>query len=119
MIDVTSVSSHAEATVTIGVTGTPVLVATYQTRSFQPDQITVKFRYKPQTDADGWTHHTWTRTSVTVVGPRILKPAKDGTQRLGADHLRYHPMYADQLPEWLTKLVDELRPSGDIALAGA
>ena len=119
MIDVTSVTSRAEATVTIGVTGTPALVVTYQTRSFQPDQIIVRFQYQPQTDTDGWTHHTWKRTSVAVTGPRILKPAADGSQRLGADRLSYHPVYSDEAPEWLLKLVDELRPSGDVSLAGA
>lgn len=119
MIDVTSVGSRAEASVTITVTGAPALVATYQTRTFLPEQITVKYVYKPQTDADGWTHHTWTATSVTVVGPRILKPAADGSQRLGVEHLRYHPNYGDQVPEWLRKIMDELTPSGDIALAGA
>lgn len=118
MIDVTSVSSRAEATVTIGVTGAPPMKATYQTRGFLPEQITVKYVYKPQRDDDGWTHHTWTHTDVTAIGPRILKPAADGSQRLGAEHLRYRPAYTDQLPEWLVKIVNELRPSGDIALAG-
>lgn len=119
MIDVTRVTSRAEATVTVGVTGTPVLVATYQTRTFLPEQITVKFLYKPQTDGDGWTHHTWKVTGVTVTGPRILKPAADGSQRLGVDYLRYQPISLDDVPEWLRKIMDELTPSGDIALAGA
>ena len=119
MIDVTSVTSHAEALVTITVSGAPPLKATCNTRYFQPELITVKYVYKPQREDDGWVHHIWAPTDVMVTGPRILKPAADGSQRLGVDWLRYFPCYGDEKPEWLTKIINELTPSGDIALAGS
>jgi hypothetical protein len=115
MIKVMSASGSAEAVVSIGVTGTPPLKATFQERQLQPERITVRYRYQAQVDTDGWTHHVWTRVNVVVDGPRILKPAADGSQRLGVEVLRYNPVFED-LPEWLVKLADEFRPSGDIAL---
>lgn len=118
MLDVTHVTSRAEATVTIGVAGAPPLKASYQERHFLPEQVMVTYLYKPQQGDDGWTAHRWVPVNVSVVGPRILKPAPDGTQRLGVEGLRYHLSYGEQPPEWLAKIVNELAPSGDIALAG-
>lgn len=118
MSDVTTVSSQVTATVNIGVTGTEALVATYQTRSFQPGRITVTYVYKPQRGDDGWTRHTWVPAKVSAVGPRILKPAADGSQRLGVEELRYNPVNLNDAPEWLRKIISELTPSGDVTLVG-
>lgn len=119
MIDVTTVSSFAEATVSIGVADAPPLTATYQTRQFLPNQIMITYRYRPLKGEDGWVTHDWIAVRATAVGPRILKPAEDGTMRLGIENLRYAPISTHDYPEWLVKLMHELKPSGDIALAGA
>lgn len=119
MIDVTDASGTAEATVTIWVTGTPLLTETYGKRDFVPTRLTMKYSYQPVTDEAGWTHHTWKPVIVTAMGPRILKPAADGSQRLGAGTLTYNPIYVDDAPEWLLKLAAELAPSGEVTLAGA
>jgi hypothetical protein len=118
MIDVTDVSGDAFVTVTIAVTGAPPLKATWQERSFLPAQVHVRYLYKPQVDGDGWTVHVWVPRNVSATGPRILKPAPDGSQRLGVEHLTYKPISQHDHPEWLRQLVHELRPSGDVTLAG-
>ncbi|AKA61729.1 hypothetical protein SEA_YDN12_62 [Streptomyces phage YDN12] len=118
MLDVTEVSGHAFATVSVAVTGAPPLKATYQDRHFQPARIHVRYAYKPEA-AEGWTVHRWHAVEVTAVGPRILKPAPDGSQRLGVEDLRYTPSKEDPLPEWLRQLAAELAPSGEVTMAGA
>lgn len=118
MLDVTEVSGHAFASVSIGVTGAPPLKATYQERFFLPARIHVRYVYKPEA-ADGWTVHRWYPTDVSAVGPRILKPAPDGTQRLGVEDLTYKPISQHDHPEWLRQLVAELSPSGEVTMAGA
>ena len=118
MLDVTEVTGHAFATVSIAVTGAPPLKATYQERFFQPARIHVRYEYKPEA-ADGWTVHRWHPVDVTAVGPRILKPAPDGTQRLGVEELKFNPTWNREHPEWLRQLAAELAPSGEVTLAGA
>jgi hypothetical protein len=118
MLDVTEVTGHAFATVSVAVTDAPPLKATYQDRRFQPARIHIRYAYKPEA-ADGWTVHRWHAVDVTVVGPRILKPAPDGTQRLGVEDLRYSPTSSDHCPEWLRHLMAELSPSGEVTMAGA
>lgn len=118
MIDVTDVSGQVTATVNITVKGAEPLKVPYQDRHLWPDRIAVKYTYHSEL-VDGWTEHHWIATDVTVVGPRILKPAPDGTMRLGVEILRYHPMNLTDSPEWLRKLMVELRPSGEVTMAGA
>lgn len=117
MIDVTDVSGKASVTVTVTVTGAPAVQASYRTRSLDPRHISIKYTYHSE-KVDGWTEHHWIATDVVVNGPRILKPAPDGTQRLGAETLRYAPMAVSEAPEWLRKLMVELRPSGEVTMAG-
>lgn len=114
-MDVTEVTGSAFATVSIGVTDTPPLKATYQERYFQPRRIHVRFEYRPEA-ADGWTVHRWYPVDISAHGPRILKPAKDGSQRLGAEDLRYKTISQREHPEWLRQLVSELAPSGEVVL---
>lgn len=124
-INVSKVESSTKATVRVHVSGTPDLKGDYVNRHIQPYFVAIEYTYRPHVDA-GWTVHGWQATSVKVVGSRILKPRPDGTQRLGMDthDASWHSsgntdVQRDErkpLPEWLDRLVSDLRPSGDLFL---
>lgn len=120
-IDVTDVSNHVEATVRVSLTGAPELPASYLSRDIQPDHVAIRFQFGPGQHR-GW----WVAKNIEVSGHRILKPGPDGQQRLGKEsHTarwyagRSGDTQVDRdLPEWLDKLVSELRPSGQVTLPG-
>lgn len=114
MIDVKSASSSTTSSVTLTLTGAPPLKVLYTNRQLDPGQVFFKYEYTPTTTGDGWTEHTWDLVSVRATGARILKPAADGSQRLGAEVLAYKPMSLKNAPEWLLSLANEVRPSGSV-----
>lgn len=92
-------------------------------REFQPQFAQVEYRYEVAgTDShDGF----WHAVKVTAAGPRVLKPAPDGSRRLGAETCRTewsHSIDVQQfgsgrdntVPEWLDDLVTDMRPSGHV-----
>lgn len=114
MIDVKSASSSTTSSVTLTLTGAPALDVLYTNRQIDPAQVFFKYEYAPVTSEDGWTEHTWNLVSVRATGARILKPAADGSQRLGVEVLAYKPLYLKDTPEWLLSLAGEVRPSGSV-----
>lgn len=119
-IDITDVSAWAVVKVKVNLKpGTaPDMKVSYQDRMMQPDCVMVEYRLDP---ARGW----WTADHITVVGARLLKPAPDGTPRIGKDRPKstYGGWNRDvqeeyDLPEWLDNLVSELRPNGNVTLPG-
>lgn len=124
-IDISKIESSTKATVRVHLSSTPDLKANYVDRRIQPYFVVIEYAYRQHLDGD-WTTHEWTATFVRVVGHRILKPGPDGAQRLGKD--THDRSWSDRdiqrdernpLPEWLDKIVSELRPSGDLTLVGA
>lgn len=121
MIDITEVTSHTVVTVRVKFTGAPELAASYLSRDIQPDHLAVTYTFGPGQHR-GW----WVATNVAVSGQRVLKPGPDGQQRLGKDRHkaewyggRTRDVQSDRdLPEWLDRLVSELRPSGQVTLPG-
>lgn len=119
MIDITDVSSDTTVKVRVKLTGAPELPASYLSRDIQPDWICVTYDFG---QLRGW----WVATDVKVAGQRVLKAGPDGQQRLGKDRHtanwysgRTRDVQTDRdLPEWLDKLVSELRPSGRVTLPG-
>lgn len=119
-IDITDVSAEVTATVVVKLRpGTaPDMRAQYVDRMMQPDRVQVEYRF----DAGlNW----WFAISVKVTGHRLLKPAANGTPRIGKDthSVSYGGWRADVqadngLPGWLDRLVIELRPSGQVSLPG-
>lgn len=124
-INVSKVESSTKATVRVHLDGTPDLKGDYVNRHMQPYFVSIEYTYRQHQDGQ-WTTHEWAATSVKVVGSRILKPRPDGTQRLGMDthdatwqssgNTDVQQDERKPLPEWLDRLVSDLRPSGDLTL---
>lgn len=119
-IDVTEVRAWASVSVTVKLdpATTEPVKSPYGEGHFQPDYMSTGWRYDTVTGS-------WLCTDITVVGCRILKPAPDGTKRLGKDHRKrsYGGWSRDVLvegeaPETLVKLARELQPSGELTLPG-
>jgi len=120
-IDITSVSNRVRAHVGVQLTGAPDLKTDYTSWTIEPSHVQVEYTYRQQLTEDGWKEHEWVATDIRVTGSRILKPAADGSRRLGKDigsRRWYSPPERDPRPEWLEALVAELRPSGDVDLPG-
>lgn len=128
-IDIEKVEPFTMTTVRVHLSGAPDVKADYLDRYIQPYFVAIEYVYHQTVGEDGWTNHNWNCWSATVVGFRVLKPSKDGTRRLGdATHRAGWSGYgrdgikADNprkpLPEWLDKLITELRPSGNLDLPG-
>lgn len=122
----TDTRSWADVVVHADVMGAPETKVTYLDQMMQPDQVRITYAYDAV--AGRWVAH-----DVFTTGLRVLKPAADGTQRLGKDsHKSYWSSWGrkdiqvsrlsaaggSELPEWLNKLVDELRPTGGVSMAG-
>lgn len=119
-IDITDVSAEVTATVTVSLRpGTaPDMKSQYTDRVMQPDRVRVEYWFDAGLNC-------WFAINVKVTGHRLLKPAADGTPRIGKDKhsVSYggwrKDVQADNgLPGWLDQLVDELRPSGLVSLPG-
>lgn len=123
MLDITDVRTHSETTVRVHLTGAPDHAHRYSSdgRRFLPQYARVRYTYH-----EGM--QVWLATIISIGGPRILKPGPDGAQRLGKEDCKYEWFTVgmddlqlskrDPLPEWLSRLVDEIRPSGAIELPG-
>lgn len=115
MIEIIDARSQIEAKIVVHVTGAPVTPADYLSHVIAPDTVILHFSSDQDTVM-------WVCTKVKVTGARILKPATDGTQRLGkmnhsaewftyggmdlARNTRYH------VPEWIRDLIEQARPVG-------
>lgn len=119
-IDVTSVKAHADVVVVVELTGGPQVRATYLSFDIVVDWLGVTYRYNAADDF-------WFALDVRAGGQKVLKPAPDGTRRLGKDRSKANwgswsrDVQAEgNLPEELDRLVSELRPTGAVTLpAGA
>lgn len=120
MIDVTDVKSWAVVKVHVKLDPDTVsdMKVQYLNRRMLPDFFGAEYRFDASADR-------WVCGCITITGHRLLKPAADGTRRVGKD--RHKSTYgwssgdvqADgKLPEWLDKLATELRPSGRVTLPG-
>jgi hypothetical protein len=117
-IDVTEVKSHADVVVTVQLTGGPQVRATYLPFDIVVDWMSVTYRYDV---ARNW----WFALDVRAGGQKVLKPAPDGTRRLGKDRSKANwggwnrdVQESCNLPDELDKLVSELRPNGAVTLPG-
>lgn len=120
-IDIKSARTQVKAVVRVELSGAPDMTADYSKWQINPDSLTVEYHYKQAQGDDGWTGHQWTTFDVRVTGRRILKPAADGSRRLGEQSGRRSWYTRNQLadmPEWVKRLVEEMRPSGQIEAAG-
>lgn len=122
MIDITEVGHHITTDVIVRFQGAEQVKASYLDRHILPDYM--KAVYTFDTGAQ-W----WKATSVTVCGPRILKPGPGGQQRLGKErHEAAWVTYGfrgvkdvqdeHSLPEWLDHLLSEMRPMGAVTPPG-
>lgn len=128
-ISIESVKAHTTSVSHVRLSGTPDLKASLVDRRFQPDQVSITYTYRQTISRlDGWVEHSWYASYVSVSGLRVLKPGADGAQRVGKDtHKATWSVFGngdvqndtyDPLPEWLDELVNWLRPSGSLSLAG-
>lgn len=120
-IDIAPVRSHVKATVAVELSGAPDLTADTSKWPIQPFLLHAEYTYAQTEGEDGWTGHEWRLTFVRVSGHRILKAAADGSRRLGKDtgvRRWYTRRDLADLPDWVAKLVEELRPSGQVDLTG-
>lgn len=102
------------------ITGAPELDATYLDQTIQPQHIWIRYVYHLVNGEP-----TWTATQIIVEGFRVLKPARDGSQRLGKQthiatwtswDLGHRTTSRNQTPAWLDDVVEILRPSGGVGL---
>lgn len=120
-LDISQVTTHTTVSVTIRFTGAPDHAAQYsrQDRRFLPQYLEAEYEYDA---GQSW----WRVRSVTIVGPYILKPAADGSQRLGKGWGKYDwygtsgrdMQERGELPEWLDQVLSEIRPAGALELPG-
>jgi hypothetical protein len=116
----------ATVVVTVSLTGAPEQKTTYTSRTIAPDTAVIRYLYEQQVTPDGWTEHSWLATDVQATGPRVLKPAADGSQRLGVDRheARWYTVRSGRdvaadnpdMPEWLAGVIEQMRPSGGLDL---
>ena len=130
MIDIESAETQTTATVRVRLTGAPPVKASYVAHHIRPFYVEIRYVYRQTPSGlDGWIEHTWPAVQVKLIGGRILKPGPNGEQRIGkatheADWSSYgtHDVQSNPscpLPEWLDKLVGEMRPHGDLSVVGA
>ena len=116
---VTSFDTSIEATARVYVAGTPDLKADYVQRRIQPFYVLIRYRYVPP---EGHLQPVWMARSVNVTGYAILKPGRDGTQRIGTStHKAEWSSWTghdvrDQdarrpLPDWLREIVTARVPT--------
>jgi hypothetical protein len=115
---------YVSAGVTAPLTGVPVLKVT-NTRDILPEHVRLSYMYATVEEQT-----VWICRSAQVSGHRVLKPAPDGSQRLGQEvrsgewystlplgleDLKFHR----EIPSWLRDLIVLLRPDGNVELPGA
>jgi len=130
MIHIESAETQTTAIVRVRITDAPPVKASYVAHHIRPFYVEIKYAYRQtRSDLDGWTEHTWPAVQVKLIGGRILKPGPNGEQRIGkATHEADWSSYGTRdvqsnpsrpLPEWLDKLISEMRPHGDLPVVGA
>lgn len=120
-MDITDIEGWitAEVQVKLNPSTTPDVKVQYLDHRMQVDHMGAEYRLNTAT---GW----WVCQTITLAGNRLLKPAADGTPRVGKDrHKTTYSSYSKgdvqskgDVPEWLDKLISELRPSGTVTLPG-
>lgn len=127
-VDIKSVKSYADVSVHVKLSGLPDVNKSFGSWTLRPFALTLKFRVAQ--DAGG--ELAWVCFDARVTGHRVLKPGKDGQDRLGVETgYRDWSLYGGTdlatgknrdgeplVPEWLAPLINELRPSGIPSLAG-
>lgn len=123
-INITASEARTKSSVSIHFTGNldPIRWP-YTDRFIQPDWLHADYIHQPGSEG-----LTWICSQVAVSGFRVLKPGPDGSARLGVErgHREWYAYHAGdilqpnqsgakvELPDWVAKLVDELRPSGEV-----
>lgn len=128
-VRVTESATSVRAVTWIKVTDAPPVKADGVDRMISPYAVEISYVYHRTPTPDGWTEHRWLARGVTVHGRHILKPAKDGTEKLGVNVHRaawstsgsldlVDVPYVGSPPEWILAVIEQQRPSGELALAG-
>lgn len=121
-IEITKLTGTATAVVRMYVSAAPAMKASYVDADILPYFVQINYRHVKAVDPDGWVSHSWAAVDVRVVGHRVLKPAKDGSQRISDTVTHDRKWYdtqavdPDTLPDWLADLVEEARPYGAVDL---
>lgn len=124
-IELDQIRSHTTSTIRVYLSGAPDLRSDSQDLHIKPDHVVIEYTYRTRLN-EGWKADVWYATAVSVSGHHILMPGPDGTERLteGKNLVGwYAPVNVqdcprEPLPEWLDRLINELRPSGELFLAG-
>ena len=126
-VQVSAVRADVRAVIEVRITGAPEMRATYLDRVIQPDFLSLM--YKQHTGVNG---SVWRCVRITVDGHLVLEPGSNGEQRTGKDrHVAEWSAYGSRdlaggvaggsrrVPEWLLRMVGELRPHGDVTTANS
>lgn len=116
MLDLKDFRSTSTAKIIVNFQGAPDTEWQYSSpvRTFEPDEAAITYEYDA---ASQW----WGVTHVAVSGYRVLKPGKNGERRIGQERGIYEwysfsGVLRESLPEWLSRLTEEVRPTGALGL---
>lgn len=129
IVRVTESATSVRAVAYVKVTDAPPVKADGIDRQISPYAVEISYVYHRTSGPDGWVEHRWLARGVTVHGRHILKPAKDGTEKLGANVYRatwssfggldlVDVPHVGSPPEWVMTIIEGQRPSGELAFAG-
>jgi len=123
MVRISTLSVDATATVRVDLADVPDVSAPHHRNTvFGPTAATLSFR-QVVTRGGRWDDFAWTCTTAILTGPRVLQPGRDGERRTGAIVKgEWTALYGRDLtqsalspaPEWLTDVINEVRPSGTV-----
>lgn len=121
MIEFVKVDNLVRCAVKLQLKGLPDMPVDFTKKLFEPTTVDIEFKYQQTSSGDGWTEHTWIVAQVVVTGPRVLKPADDGSRRtskLDGCARFYGSKALAALPEFLADLIREVQPHGSVDLVG-
>lgn len=128
-VRVTESATSVRAVTWVKVTDAPPVKADGIDRMISPYAVEISYTYHRTVTPDGWVEHRWLARGVTVHGRHILKSAKDGAEKLGVSVHRaawstcgsldlVDVPYVGSPPEWILAIIEQQRPSGELAFAG-
>jgi hypothetical protein len=129
IVRVTESATSVQAVTWVKVADAPPVKADGIDLQISPYAVEISYVYHRVAGPDGWIEHRWLARGVAVHGQHILKPAKDGTERLGASVYRatwssfggrdlVDSTSVGSPPEWVLVIIESHRPSGELFLAG-
>lgn len=128
-VRVTESATSVRAVAYVKVADAPDVKADGIDRQISPYAVEISYVYDRVSGPDGWVEHRWLARGVTIHGRHILKPTKDGTERLGVNVHRatwstygvsdlVDGPFVESPPEWVKVIVEQQRPSGELGFAG-